>query len=445
MIKNKILCINILLIFLGTLCFAQTISSRSSIDWTDATFSSTVNLDVQKAGLEIPAGRSSANSYIDMQLPLLIKDALLSLPVNSMVNVGDLVLSNTLSLEELTEIIYDGKKSAGVFLNNKTELQVYHSLLVTDIASDLVTHKNAYMPAMPLDTVPSRPYTGIIIDARGSLPVHGEFVTDNAIPCFFPRIWDEQMNVLFERNMVEASIANKGRIAHYRTSSILSDHKDIIGEDPLFITARKVYGKNRTDPVISQTDALRILSVTENRELLTNGKVVILLDEDKLVQNIQVPEKGPAYYALYDTLVQRFYENKIDNIEIVDTYKGILISLDDIKFVPNSDQILSTESEDIQMIINSITAALPDVLFRVVVEGHTARIGPIEDEQSLSEARARTIMGMMTESGIPQDILSSTGYGGRVPRADNNNEEGRAQNRRVEITIIPEFTSVIWY
>ena len=122
----------------------------------------------------------------------------------------------------------------------------------------MIKHRYPYSPKEPIQQVASRRYTGIIIDARGSLPVQGEFIQDQVDTCFFPTIWDDNMNLLYEKNMTNAAIAQKDGIVHYDYSDDESRYRDRIGTDPLRIRARKVYGVNRTDPVISRSDALKI-------------------------------------------------------------------------------------------------------------------------------------------------------------------------------------------
>ena len=82
-------------------------------------------------------------------------------------------------------------------------------------------------------------------------------------------------------------------------------YQDRVGKDPLRIKARQVYGTNRTDPVISDPDALRILTVPENLELLRHGKVVVILDKEKLVHDIKVPLKNDSYYFAFDEMTKK--------------------------------------------------------------------------------------------------------------------------------------------
>ena len=72
----------------------------------------------------------------------------------------------------------------------------------------------------------------------------------------------------------------------------------------------------------------------------------------------------------------------------------------------------------------------PDLKFSV--EGHTDNTGNPNSNQTLSEARSQAIVAKLVELGIAQDRLTAVGKGQNSPIADNNTDEGRAKNRRVE-------------
>ncbi len=72
----------------------------------------------------------------------------------------------------------------------------------------------------------------------------------------------------------------------------------------------------------------------------------------------------------------------------------------------------------------------PDLKFSV--EGHTDATGNAASNQTLSEQRAQAIVDKLVELGIANERLTAVGKGQSNPIADNNTDEGRAKNRRVE-------------
>ncbi len=76
---------------------------------------------------------------------------------------------------------------------------------------------------------------------------------------------------------------------------------------------------------------------------------------------------------------------------------------------------------------------------RVLIAGHTDSVGDPRSNQSLSEARAGSVRDWLADaSGISPTRFAIQGYGDTRPKASNETETGRAANRRVEITLVPD-------
>lgn len=70
----------------------------------------------------------------------------------------------------------------------------------------------------------------------------------------------------------------------------------------------------------------------------------------------------------------------------------------------------------------------------VLVEGHTDSIGTHEYNYVLSKARANKIASVLQNQGVEKNRIRVVGLGETVPVASNDDEDGRAQNRRVDIS-----------
>lgn len=73
----------------------------------------------------------------------------------------------------------------------------------------------------------------------------------------------------------------------------------------------------------------------------------------------------------------------------------------------------------------------------VQIEGHTDATGSAPYNQTLSENRAEAVRSNLTQRGVEPNRLIAVGYGMTRPVADNATAQGRAQNRRVEVLIVP--------
>ena len=89
-------------------------------------------------------------------------------------------------------------------------------------------------------------------------------------------------------------------------------------------------------------------------------------------------------------------------------------------------------------ILNNVADTLNEYNQTVIeVAGHTDSVGDASYNQTLSVQRANAVAGYLSSRGVVQQRMIVTGAGETRPIASNDTEAGRAQNRRVEITIVP--------
>jgi outer membrane protein OmpA-like peptidoglycan-associated protein len=93
------------------------------------------------------------------------------------------------------------------------------------------------------------------------------------------------------------------------------------------------------------------------------------------------------------------------------------------RFFPVLDKVGATLKEYDQTVIE--------------VAGHTDSTGSSSYNQALSERRAQSVAAYLESRGVPQKRMMTVGAGETHPIASNDTPNGRQQNRRVEITIVP--------
>ena len=71
----------------------------------------------------------------------------------------------------------------------------------------------------------------------------------------------------------------------------------------------------------------------------------------------------------------------------------------------------------------------------IVIEGHTDNVGSEQYNKQLSEDRANAVKTYLVSEGISETRISTLGKGEESPVANNDTPDGRAMNRRIEITI----------
>jgi len=112
---------------------------------------------------------------------------------------------------------------------------------------------------------------------------------------------------------------------------------------------------------------------------------------------------------------------KINKEGFVSLYINFETAKSDIK--PESQVIISQLAEML----------LQNPSLNISIEGHTDNVGGDKTNLPLSEARAKSVMNALISKGINSSRLKAKGWGQSKPIGDNNTEEGRAKNRRVEI------------
>lgn len=118
---------------------------------------------------------------------------------------------------------------------------------------------------------------------------------------------------------------------------------------------------------------------------------------------------------------------------VENTAAGIRLTMQNLNFKPDSSELLPGENERLDQIAQ-VLKEVPDQMF--LVEGHTASVGYEKGEMNLSVERANSVANALIQRGIPREKFICKGSGGTKPIADNSTQEGKAKNRRVEITIL---------
>ena len=106
----------------------------------------------------------------------------------------------------------------------------------------------------------------------------------------------------------------------------------------------------------------------------------------------------------------------------------------DILFATGSATLRPDLNRDIRAVASSLQA-YPDTTVQIV--GHTDNVGEAGYNFDLSLRRAQAVTQVLASEGVTTGRMQAVGRGEDQPIASNLNAEGRQQNRRVEIVIIP--------
>ena len=151
----------------------------------------------------------------------------------------------------------------------------------------------------------------------------------------------------------------------------------------------------------------------------------------------------------YDTLDAQYQQlNQTMSAEVAANQMQITRLRDAIKVTVNNELLFPSgdwqmQVEAQQTIGKIVPILAPRQQAKIQVNGYTDNvpIGPglmrqgITSNLELSQKRADTVMQFMISRGVKPSLLSARGFGEAEPVASNDTSEGRAQNRRVELTV----------
>ena len=95
----------------------------------------------------------------------------------------------------------------------------------------------------------------------------------------------------------------------------------------------------------------------------------------------------------------------------------------------------SLDSDSAGLLDHLVETALRCPATKIDVAGHTDADGEVAVNQALSEKRAQAVVDYLVKAGLPAGRFTAIGYGSTQPVADNDTDEGKARNRRIEFIV----------
>jgi chemotaxis protein MotB len=156
--------------------------------------------------------------------------------------------------------------------------------------------------------------------------------------------------------------------------------------------------------------------------------------------NADAVAKAKARIQMFKDMLAKFKKMmESGKIKIRIANNKMIVEMASAILFPSGKAKLSEEGEAAIAEVSSILTTIGDRAFQVA--GHTDNI-PIDNAKfgsnwELSAARAVAVVEFMIEKGMKPENLSAAGYADTQPVAGNLSEDGRAQNRRIEIVLQP--------
>ena len=150
------------------------------------------------------------------------------------------------------------------------------------------------------------------------------------------------------------------------------------------------------------------------------------MEDDKKADNFEEKMKETVQTTELSSLIQM--QSNERKVKLV-LPEGVLFTSGSATLKEPAKKILAPMADELKMVNKDI-----------IIEGHTDNVpiksGKYTSNWELSMARAYSVLVFFSEQGIPAKNLAGLGYGDNRPIGDNATMEGRAKNRRIEISLM---------
>lgn len=209
-----------------------------------------------------------------------------------------------------------------------------------------------------------------------------------------------------------------------------------------------VYTATRIVPELPGDWSMRVMAGIEALATLKNGALVVQPD-NLILRGVSHDEEAGAGIARL--LAEKLGESQSYELDITyeepplteveggpdpDMCEAQLVEIQKggkITFEPGSATIAGSSAATIEQIADLLQACGP---IRLEIQGHTDSQGREEMNKQLSQARAQSVLNELRARRVLTSTYSAVGYGESQPIADNDTEEGREANRRIEFRLI---------
>jgi len=261
--------------------------------------------------------------------------------------------------------------------------------------------------------------------------------------------WSEPENLGYPINTIDDEgsliVAADGRTAYY-ASDRGTDNKggldlytfqlreDIRPIKTLWVKG-KVFNKKTKEGLpsaveLTDVNSRRLISKIQTDE---DGNYLVTLPVGATYA-FNVNRKGYLFYSdNFSLTVPSTEEAFVKDIPLQPIEPGAVIILKNIFFDTKDFNIKPTSTSELDKMVLLLN---DNPNLKIQISGHTDNVGQAKDNLALSDSRAKAVVNYLASKGIDAKRLSYKGFGADKPVADNSTENGRAMNRRTELSVI---------
>ena len=250
---------------------------ESAVDWVERLLNIELSVPIEKLELQT---RYHVNGVIESNFSVWLYNAVQNLQVDSKRTLKDFWGSDILK-NPYTFLKGILKNEFSVFYPN---LRAFRTIYKINIYPDLIQiwvndHFQHEELLSAIINEAATEFSGLIIYVRDNLPIRGEpYHMAKLKPALFPRLYSEDLNLILSYHNVEKQALLQHGMFNYDIEPNAKKYKDLIGNFPLRIVAHELFGSARTDLIISNSDAMKLLENLHIREIMQQGRILVLYE-----------------------------------------------------------------------------------------------------------------------------------------------------------------------
>jgi hypothetical protein len=248
------------------------------IDWSGGEIALTFIFSIEDEVKISPRLRESFITESSLRLGTEFVYAMYPLRIDSRQSVEDFLKEKPRAAVGLSSLVSESYESrSAAYAKDYSEFRVkYRYSLFPDIIALFFSHRDAALPVPLLRYLPSGPYSGIVIYVERELPLYGTTRQTTLRPAFFPRIFNEEMELVLSKEMIRPKELRRWGAVGYYSFDQIDRLPERVGEVPFYCKARALFGIGSTDLIISNGDSDILLSREQTIRLLSEGKIAVV-------------------------------------------------------------------------------------------------------------------------------------------------------------------------
>ncbi|MBN2659069.1 MAG: hypothetical protein JXR86_18585 [Spirochaetales bacterium] len=252
------------------------VSAVKHINWEEGLVTIDITASTGTAWTAL-SSRYDMDKLISKRAPVLTAEMIADIPVSSLDTIGSAILRNTSLYGDLLKLTDTVGKTFSTAAEDRKSLTVRYDIPVfPHIASLFIERSEADPVSKDLRYYPTEDFTGILIYAAEEMPLSGTNRKSALNPSIFPRLFDEDLNLILDMSKMDPEYLRRWGTAGFSYDRDRTFYGDRVGAFPLRTMAEGYFGMNSTDIILPERAVRRILSSDNNRELLTEGRVLII-------------------------------------------------------------------------------------------------------------------------------------------------------------------------